>query len=70
MITATDAAANALGLSAGMPVSTAQALAPRLVIVLANPEADAASLDHLAIWIMQRLLPVVAPDPPDSIVLP
>lgn len=52
-----------------MPVSTAQALVPGLVIVPADPEADAESLAQLAVWVMQRISPLVSPDPPDGIVL-
>ncbi|MFC0342531.1 DUF6504 family protein, partial [Paracoccus niistensis] len=52
-----------------MPVATAQALVPGLVVVPADPAADAASLERLAVWVMQRLSPVVAADPPDGLVL-
>ncbi|WP_370576489.1 DNA polymerase Y family protein [Paracoccus sp. MC1854] len=69
VLTAVDEAAQGSGLRVGMPVSTAQALVPGLVIVPADPVADAASLERLAIWVMQRVSPVVAPDPPDGIVL-
>ena len=69
VVTAADAAAQGLGLHAGMPVATAQALVPGLVIVPADPEGDAASLARLAVWVMQRLSPIVAADPPDGIVL-
>lgn len=69
VVTAADAAAQGLGLHAGMPVATAQALVPGLVVVPADPAADAASLDRLAVWVMQRISPVVAADPPDGIVL-
>ena len=69
VVTAADAAAQDRGLRPGMPVSTAQALVPGLVIVPADPAADAASLARLAVWVMQRVSPVVAPDPPDGIVL-
>jgi len=69
VVTAVDAAAQRLGLHAGMPVSTAQALVPGLLIGPADPVADAGSLERLALWMLQRLSPVVAADPPDGIVL-
>ncbi|WP_234450707.1 MULTISPECIES: DNA polymerase Y family protein [unclassified Paracoccus (in: a-proteobacteria)] len=69
VVTAADAAAQALGLSAGMPVSTAQALVPGLVMVQADPKADAESFGRLAVWVMQRVSLIVAPDPPGDIVL-
>lgn len=69
VVTAADAVAQGLGLHAGLPIATAQALVPGLVVVPADPSADAASLERLAIWVMQRLSPIVAADPPDGIVL-
>ena len=60
VVTAADAVAQDLGLHAGMPIATAQALVPGLVVVPADPAADAASLDRLAVWVMQRISPVVA----------
>ncbi len=68
-VTATDAAAQALGLRVGMPVTQAQALVPGLRVELADPQADAASLERLALWALQRISPVVAVDPPDGIVI-
>jgi protein ImuB len=52
-----------------MAVTKAQALVPGLVVVDADPAADAAGLDRLALWSLQRISPVVAPDPPDGLVL-
>lgn len=69
VVTAADAAAQGLGLHAGMPIASAQALVPGLVVVPADPAADAASLERLAVWVMQRVSPIVAADPPDGIVL-
>lgn len=69
IVAAADAAARAVGLRVGMPAAKAQALVPGLTIMNANPAADAAALDRLAIWAMQRFAPVVAPDPPDGIVI-
>ncbi len=52
-----------------MPVTKAQALVPGLVVLDADPGADAEGLDRLALWALQRISPVVAPDPPDGLVI-
>ncbi|MBO9454629.1 DNA polymerase Y family protein [Paracoccus sp. R12_1] len=69
VLTAVDAGAAGLGLAAGMPVSKAQALVPDLRIEAGNPQADLASLERLAFWVLQRIAPIVAVDPPDGIVI-
>lgn len=69
MLTAVDETAQTLGLRVGMPVSKAQALVPGLLIEPADPVADADSLERLALWVLQRLSPIVAVDPPDGIVI-
>ena len=69
LITALDANAQALGVSVGMAVTKAQALVPGLVVLDADPAADAEGLDRLALWALQRISPVVAPDPPDGLVI-
>ncbi|QUS35569.1 Y-family DNA polymerase [Falsirhodobacter algicola] len=69
VLTAVDTGAAGLGLVVGMPVSKAQALVQGLRIEAANPEADLASLERLAFWILQRIAPIVAVDPPDGIVI-
>lgn len=69
VVTAVDEAASALGLRPGMTVSKAQALVPGLQIAQADPTADLASLDRLALWILQHVAPIVAPDPPDGVVI-
>ena len=73
LLTAVDALAAGLGLRPGMPVSKAQALAPDLRIEPANVAEDLAedlaSLERLAFWILQRIAPIVAVDPPDGIVI-
>lgn len=63
------ALAQQLGLHAGMPVSKAQALVPGLRVLPAHPAEDAAALERLALWVLQRFSPVVAVDPPDGIVI-
>jgi protein ImuB len=68
VVLAVDAAALAAGLFPGMPVTKAQVLVPGLVIQDADPQADAEALERLAVW-MLRFAPIVAPDPPDGIVI-
>jgi len=52
-----------------MPVAKAQALAPGLIVMEADPRADAEGLDKLALWALQRISPVVMADPPDGLVI-
>jgi protein ImuB len=61
-----DAAAQAIGLTAGQPLASAQALVPGLGIVAAEPVADAAALSQIAVWCL-RYAPLVAADAPDGI---
>ena len=68
-VTALDAVAESLGLRIGMAAAKAQALAPGLVVMDADPKADAEGLDKLALWTLQRISPVVMPDPPDGLVI-
>ncbi|MCZ0963879.1 Y-family DNA polymerase [Paracoccus benzoatiresistens] len=69
LVTAACALAQELGLSAGMPVSKAQALVPELQVLPSDPATDAASLERLALWVLQRVSPIVAVDPPDGLVI-
>lgn len=69
MLLGADAAALAAGLRIGMPATKAQVLVPGLVIHNADAAADAAALDRLALWVLQRYAPIVAADPPDGIVI-
>lgn len=68
VVVAANAAALAAGLRPGMPVTKAQVLVPGLAIQDADPQADAEALERLAVW-MLRFAPIVAPDPPDGIVI-
>lgn len=61
-------AARALGLTPGMTVTHAQALVPDLVLVDAAPIEDEAGLHRLALWSLW-CAPLVAPDPPDGILI-
>ncbi|HEY6431251.1 MAG TPA: DNA polymerase Y family protein, partial [Acetobacteraceae bacterium] len=65
-VMAADAAARALGVSPGMPLMQARALVANLVVMPAEPEADAAGLRRLAGWCL-RYAPLVAADGPDGI---
>uniref|UniRef100_Q11BQ0 Nucleotidyltransferase/DNA polymerase involved in DNA repair-like protein n=1 Tax=Chelativorans sp. (strain BNC1) TaxID=266779 RepID=Q11BQ0_CHESB len=69
MVTAADAAAQAMGLRAGTPVAKAQALVAGLVVRDADPVGDSEALERLALWMLQRFSPIVAADQPDGIVI-
>jgi len=69
VVLAADAAAHAAGLRVGMPATKAHVLVPGLIIEDADPVADAEALDRLALWMLQRFAPIVAPDPPDGIAI-
>ena len=69
VVTAANTAARALGLHPGMAATQAQALVPGLLTQDADPEEDAAALERLALWALQRYAPVVAADPPDGLML-
>ncbi|MGN6097310.1 MAG: Y-family DNA polymerase [Bosea sp. (in: a-proteobacteria)] len=68
-VQAVNAAARAAGLRVGMQAAKAQALVPGLLVEDADLAADGRELDRLAVWLHQRVAPVVAPDPPDGIVI-
>lgn len=68
MVWAADAAALAVGIRVGMQATKAQVLVPGLLMMDADPVADAEGLERLAFW-MLRFAPVVAADAPDGIVL-
>jgi protein ImuB len=67
-VLALDAAARKAGLRIGMPASKAQVLVPGLLNVELEPAADMAALDRLALWAL-RYAPIVAPDPPDGLII-
>lgn len=57
------------GLRVGMPLAKAHALLPDIMTMPADPAADAAALDRLALWALQHYAPIVAPDLPDGLVI-
>lgn len=67
-LVAVDALAASEGVFAGQSMADALALLPKLKIVDAEPEADAAALARLADW-CARFSPSVAIDPPDGLFL-
>ena len=69
VVLAADAAAEAAGLRVGMPATKAQALVRGLVIQDVDRAADAEALARLALWMLQRVAPIVAADPPDGIII-
>jgi protein ImuB len=69
VVLAADLAAQALGLRVGMPATKAQALVAGLDMRDADPAGDAAALERLASWALQRYSPIVAADPPDGLVI-
>nr|WP_170066003.1 DNA polymerase Y family protein [Novosphingobium guangzhouense] len=66
-IVAACPAARALGIHVGMAATHARALVSDLDFRVAEPEADAALLDRLALFGIRRWSPVVAVSPPDGI---
>lgn len=69
VVTAANKAAQNLGVRPGLAATQAHALVPDLVTHDADLETDAAGLARIALWILQRYVPVVAPDPPDGLIL-
>lgn len=68
-ISAADTAARRLGLKVGMPASKAQAIVANLMMINADPVADAAALERLALWALRQYSPVAAVDGDDGFVL-
>jgi protein ImuB len=68
-VSAIDRAAHGVGLRVGMPASKAQAIIANLAMINADPSADAAALERLALWALRQYSPVVAVDGCDGIVM-
>jgi protein ImuB len=69
VVLAADQAARRAGLAVGMPATKAQALIAGLIMLDADPEADAKALEKLAIWMQRHYSPLVAVHFPDGMVL-
>ena len=69
ILTAVSHPAEKAGLRVGMPLTKAHALVPEVITMPADPAADAAALERLALWALQHYAPIVAPDPPDGLVI-
>ncbi len=67
-LAALDARGEALGLKPGMTLPDARAMHPTLVCADADPEAEAATLAHIADW-CRRFTPLAALDAPDGVML-
>ncbi|WLS00975.1 Y-family DNA polymerase [Shinella sumterensis] len=68
-VAAADTAARKVGVKVGMPAAKAQALFRDLMLVDADPAADAAALERITLWALTQYSPVVAMDLPDGIVM-
>lgn len=68
-VSAADAAARKAGVRVGMPAAKAQALFRGLMLVDADPAADAAALERITLWALTKYSPIVAVDGADGIVL-
>jgi protein ImuB len=62
VVVAADQAARREGLKPGIAVSKAQALVANLIVMDADPHADRAALEKLAIWMQRHYSPIVGAD--------
>ncbi|MBO9198239.1 DNA polymerase Y family protein [Rhizobium sp. 16-449-1b] len=69
LVSAVDAAARKSGVRVGMPAAKAQAIFQGLMLVDADPAADAAALERITLWALGHYSPIVAIDAPDGIVM-
>ncbi|NHO54527.1 DNA polymerase Y family protein [Acetobacter estunensis] len=69
VVFAADRAARKAGLVVGMPVAKAQVLLPGLSVMDARPDEDRAALERLALWLQQRVTPIVALNGMDGLIL-
>lgn len=68
-VSAADVAARKAGLRVGMPAAKAQALFRGLMMVDAQPMADAEALEKITLWALTQYSPIVAVDGTDGIVM-
>lgn len=68
-VAAADAAARKAGVRVGMAAAKAQALFQGLMLVDADPVADAEALERITLWALTQYSPIVAVDGTDGIVM-
>ena len=69
LVLAADDAAKGLGIYPGAAAARAQAIAADLIIQDADLAGDQDGLEKLALWALKSFSPIVAPDPPDGLVI-
>ncbi|ASW08563.1 Y-family DNA polymerase [Rhizobium sp. 11515TR] len=68
-VSAADVAAKKVGVRVGMKAAEAQALFGGLLMVDADPSADAVALERISFWALTQYSPIVAMDGADGIVM-
>jgi len=68
-VLAANEVAQGLGIYPGAAAARAQAVAIDLIIQDADLEGDRVGLETLALWALKTFSPIVAPDPPDGLVI-
>ena len=68
-VSSADPAAKRIGVRVGMPAAKAQAIFRGLMLVDADPVADALALDRIGLWALRLYSPIVAVDGNDGLVL-
>ncbi|SCX21046.1 MULTISPECIES: Y-family DNA polymerase [Agrobacterium] len=68
-VASADGAAQKIGVRVGMAAAKAQAIFRGLMLIDADPGADAAALDRIALWALGHYSPIVAVDGKDGLVL-
>ncbi|PVE50218.1 nucleotidyltransferase [Agrobacterium tumefaciens] len=68
-VSAADANARKAGVHVGMPAAKARSLFRGLMLVDADPQADAAALERITLWALTIYSPIVAIDGIDGIVM-
>jgi protein ImuB len=69
VVAAADAAAQGQRIYPGMAATRARALIQDLAVHDHDPRGDSDGLDQLALWALKRYAPIVAPDPPDGLII-
>ncbi|MBO9101749.1 MULTISPECIES: Y-family DNA polymerase [unclassified Rhizobium] len=68
-VSAADDPARRAGVRIGMAAAKAQALFQGLLTIEADPRADAAALERIALWALIQYSPIVAVDAPNGLVM-